>query len=155
MSSLMLGDIEGARKQVAQLEGGAERWRFQAGHCLVQAAWNGKLEAVRALLAFGVPVGATGMRGETALHNACWRGFEAVVVELLGAGAPLEIEERAYHATPLGWAIHGSMNCAGGAVGAYPGIVRRLLAAGAVIRPGMIPPDPEALPKGLRGVLQV
>ncbi len=51
---------------------------------LIEAAWRGHAEVVRALLGAGADVHA---RGDQALRDAAWRGHVEVVRALLAAGA--------------------------------------------------------------------
>jgi ankyrin repeat protein len=73
---------------------------------LVAAAEHGNVAAVRLLLDLGVPVGARGERGVTALHQAALAGDLAVVRELVDRGAPLDARDAAYDAPPVGWAAY-------------------------------------------------
>jgi ankyrin repeat protein len=123
---------------------------------LTSAAWRGNADAVRTMLKAGFNVAAKGKDGETALHCAAWMGYLPIVKILLEAGAPVEISEPQYHAPPLGWALHGSVNSRDregkplNPEADYPGIVAALLAAG-VTRPEEIDED---LPEDVREVLQ-
>ncbi len=100
---------------------------------LVDLATNRRTAAVRALLACGVPVDSPGPLGETALHWACWKGCADLVELLLAHGATLNIEDRQFHATAVGWFEHGSENC--DEVGGDDAKVARLLmAAGAKVK---------------------
>ena len=83
------------------------------GSILVQAAWRGRDQAVDTMLRLGFDPSTQAGDGVTALHNACWKGYAAMVLKLLAAGASVEVVERRYGATPLGWAIHGSQNARG------------------------------------------
>lgn len=68
------------------------------GHLPLQwAALNGRVAAVRLLLAAGAEVDARDAAGQTALHWAAVRGSGAAVEELLRAGASVEAaDERGY-----------------------------------------------------------
>jgi ankyrin repeat protein len=46
----------------------------------------------------------------TPLHQAALAGHEAVVRLLVERGARLDIKDRIYDSTPLGWAIHGKQH---------------------------------------------
>ncbi|XP_049946541.1 protein roadkill-like isoform X2 [Schistocerca serialis cubense] len=59
----------------------------ERGRRLREAAKEGAVEEVRALLAAGADVGARGGAGGTALHWAAWRGHAAVVRLLLSAAS--------------------------------------------------------------------
>ena len=88
--------------------------------------------AVRALLAVGLPVGARGEHGATALHWACWKGYGDLVKILLDHGASLTVEDHQFHGTPPGWFGHGARNCCDEG-GDYAEVARLLIAAGAKI----------------------
>lgn len=115
------------------------------GSMLAQAAWRGRARAVESMLRLGIDASNRGADGVTALHNACWKGHLGMARALIAAGARLDLVEHRFGATPLGWAIHGSLNARGrdGAMIApredYAGIVRALLEAGAR-RPETIDP---------------
>ena len=91
-----------------------------------------RTQAVRELLAAGMPVNARGELGATPLHWACWKGFADLVEILLAHGASLTAEDAEFHGTPAGWMAHGALNCHEGG-GDYAQVARLLLAAGAVI----------------------
>ena len=130
--AIQLGDEELFRAQVAENPqlihslGAAERPR------LVEAARLRVAKAVRLMLEAGWPVDARGELNGTALHHAAWLGDADIVRDLLAHGAPVEIRGDAYDLTPLGWALHGSVNCWRAGEGDYLGVVRLLLDAGAV-----------------------
>lgn len=96
-------------------------------------AEQGRVEALAVLLDQGFPVDFPGADGETMLHVAAWHGQHAVVETLLARGAPLEVVERQFGCTPLGWAAHGCDNWPNPS-GDYPAVVRALLEAGADTR---------------------
>ncbi|MEO8369486.1 MAG: ankyrin repeat domain-containing protein [Candidatus Solibacter sp.] len=104
-----------------------------------------RTQAVRDLLAAGMPVNAPGELGATALHWACWKGFPDLVELLLANGASLTAEDAQFHGTPAGWLSHGSRNCHERG-GDYPAVARLLIAAGAVI-----PPDDREVVRALVG----
>ena len=92
-----------------------------------QLAESGNAAAVEALLKAGVPVGAKGDGGITALHYACWRGHVALVKLLLEHGAPMNVKDDMYGGLPAGFLHHGSTNCG---EGDYAACARLLIAAG-------------------------
>ena len=98
---------------------------------LPNAARGRDRAAVRRFLAAGWPVDAPAESGETALHWAAWHGEAALVRELLTRGARLDLRERQYQATALGWAVHGSINGWHRDEGDYGAVVAALLAGGA------------------------
>lgn len=75
----------------------------------VQAAMNGKTEALRYMLARGMQPTTVSDRNQshgTALHHAVWSGSLDAVRVLVEAGADLSRRDTLYHGTPLGWAMH-------------------------------------------------
>jgi ankyrin repeat protein len=97
---------------------------------LVSAAMDSNLAAVQLMLAAGWPPGAPAERGVTALHWAAFHGNAIMARELLRYGAPIDVRDAQYGATPLGWAIHGSLHGWHPERGDYAGIVEALLDAG-------------------------
>ena len=79
---------------------------------LVAASFFGKGEMIKLLLDHGVDVNAYIENGDgfhshaTALHQAVYSGSLDCVKLLVDAGASLNAEDRIYHGTPLGWAMH-------------------------------------------------
>ena len=100
---------------------------------IVAAAWEGRSDTVKRLLAAGWPAAATDAKGATALHVAAWLGEAEMVRELLRHGAPLDVREREFGALPLGWAVHGSVNSWRRAQGDYGAVMDALLAAGSPV----------------------
>ncbi len=96
---------------------------------LPDLAANHYTEAVRALLDAGLPLDARGGAGGTALHWACWKGYPDVAKLLLDHGAPLNINDTEFHASPLGWLHHGSTNYRG-CDADHAEVVRVMIAAG-------------------------
>lgn len=93
------------------------------------AAEDNDAMPVRLMLECGWPVEGDGRH--TPLHWACWHGNAEMARQILRFHPPLELQDADYHATPLGWAMHGSehgWNCKNGDYGAT---VKALLAAGA------------------------
>jgi len=98
---------------------------------LAHAARNNDLEAARLMLSAGLPLDATGQHGATPLHWAAFHGNLELINLLLPHHPPLELNDRDFNATPLGWAIHGSEHGWDRAKGDFPGSVKALLSAGA------------------------
>lgn len=133
MSACLRSDLVAARAagfDVAELSG-LEK------DALIEAAWNGWSEIVQTMLDAGFPIDHLATHGgHTALHAACWKGYADIADFLVKRRAPLEVVETTYQATPIGWAIHGSMFARGDGEylnpeADYPRIVRRLLVSGA------------------------
>ncbi len=101
-------------------------------HLLPDLADAGRAAAALGLLAAAVGVEATGEHGATALHFACWRGHDALVMPLLARGAPTTVLDRTFRATPPGWLIHGARFC-DEPRGDYAVALRALFDAGATV----------------------
>lgn len=83
------------------------------GTPLVWAAAQGRVAAVRRLLALGAEPSSVGTFGgpqhgvgTTALHHAAESGHLEVIEVLLDAGADPTITDELYDSTPAGWAMH-------------------------------------------------
>jgi ankyrin repeat protein len=100
---------------------------------LALAIFHERFEAAHLMLRVGFDPSAPGMDGGTALHAACWVGSVRMVEDLLARGGVLpDARDPTHQSTPLGWAAFGSVQRQ--AAGAdYPGVVDRLVAAGADI----------------------
>jgi len=103
---------------------------------LVYTAESNSTESVELMLAAGWPAGQLGHQRQTALHWAGFHGNARMARELLKHNAPLEIVEDAFHGTPLGWALHGSVHGWRKDTGDYAGTVEAMLDAGAKLPPG-------------------
>lgn len=95
------------------------------------AAQNNNVEGVRLMLDAGWPLDARGQHGATALHWAAFHGNPEMTRVILAHHPPLELTDRDYRGTPLGWAIHGSLNGWHSSTGDYARVVELLLDAGA------------------------
>jgi ankyrin repeat protein len=98
---------------------------------VANAARNNNAPAVRLMLAAGLPVDVKGQHGATPLHWAAFHGNAEMVRAILPYKPPLEILDADFHATPLGWAMHGSQEGWYCRTGDYAGTVELLLKAGA------------------------
>lgn len=153
------GDEPAARTELERHPDLRDRLSSRDRSLLPTLAWRGRLEGVRTLLALGLSPATLGHRGETALHNACWMGHAPIAELLLLAGAPLELVEPQYRATPLRWALHGrefARDRSGRPLAPradHDTIIQRLVAAGARVTQEMIDTLPAGLPTGLRRVL--
>lgn len=98
---------------------------------VADAARNNNLAAVRLMLAAGLPIDARGQHGATPLHWAAFHGNAEMAKVILTHNPPLEQTDADFHSTPLGWAIHGSVEGWYCKTGDYPGTVEALLKAGA------------------------
>jgi peptide-methionine (S)-S-oxide reductase len=74
---------------------------------LAAAAYNGRVDAIDAAIAFGADPNAPNVGlnpNATALHNAVCSGSLAAVRKLVEAGASVDAKDGPYRATPLVWA---------------------------------------------------
>jgi ankyrin repeat protein len=115
---------------------------------IADAAKSGNTAAVTLMADAGWPLDARGQHGGTPLHWAAFHGDAAMVNALLARRAPLEIMDHDFHATPLGWATHGSVNGWRKNTGDYPGVVDALLTAGAAL------PEDDAGTPAVREILR-
>ena len=98
---------------------------------VAHAARNNHTAAVRSMLSVGLPVDALGQHRATPLHWAAFHGNAEMTREILCHRPPLELKDADFQATPLGWAIHGSVHGWYCRTGDYPATVALLLGAGA------------------------
>jgi ankyrin repeat protein len=103
---------------------------------LIAAAEGGKADVVERMLRAGWRADMRDDRNVTALHWAAWQGNAAMVSALIAAGAPIDARESTFDGDPLGWAMHGSLNCARRDLGDYKTVVKELVKAGAKLPPG-------------------
>lgn len=139
----LMQNEELARKVFESNPGLINRLSDESKGKLADAAQAGDMEAVRLMLSFSWPVDGHGPHGGTALHWAAWHGLADIVDLILAHHPPLNDTENEFHATPLGWAIHGSEHGWRRNAGNYLLTVERLCAAGA------------KLPDEIRGTLEV
>jgi ankyrin repeat protein len=128
-----IGDESLAQKILRQQPALISRMSENAARRIVGAAIRNNTRAVEMLLEYGWPAGATLENNQTALHYAAWHGNLAIVRALLARNAAVSVFENQHGGTPLGWALHGSLNSWHRDKGDYPGVTRALLAAGAEI----------------------
>ena len=105
---------------------------------LIGAASLGAEAVGLRLLEAGADPHRLGLFGETALHWASSMGKDRLVERLLEKGASVDLPDRKYHATPLGWALHGWSDAPRSSQASYYDVVRRLVAAGASVDVSMI-----------------
>jgi ankyrin repeat protein len=98
---------------------------------LIAAAEAGKADVVARMLRAGWRADIRGDRDVTALHWAAWHGNAQMAAELIAAGTDVNAREATFGGTPLGWAIHGSLNSWRRESGNYRTVVKELINAGA------------------------
>jgi hypothetical protein len=116
----------------------------QNGSPLNAAASLGAENVGIRLLEAGARADLLGLFGETALHWAAHLGASGLVDRLVQACSPLDLSDRKYNSTPLGWAIHGWRSpvpppwAKAGIAPRHVEVVVRLVSAGAVVDPSWI-----------------
>ena len=105
---------------------------------LPDAAQENNTGSVRLMLSVGWPVDARGQHAGTALHWAAFHGNAEMIRTIIEYHPSLELHDRDFDGTPLGWALHGSLHGWHRATGDYVGAVEALLGAGAR------PPSPDS-----------
>ena len=112
-----------------RLTAGTPREQLLRG-CL-WACQYGRREVVEFLLERGIDL-AESRGNETMLHGAALGGHPDIVRILIAHGAPIDVKDDHYRATPLGWALHGwGHRFDGTPAEPYYDVVRQLVAAGA------------------------
>ena len=101
------GRLDGLKRffnKDGSLKGNATKAQMEAG--LMWACEYGRARVVHFLLEKGANVAAQ-PHGETGLHWAAYAGHAGVVRTLLTWKAPVEIMDKSFGGTPLGWALYG------------------------------------------------
>ncbi|HKP16651.1 MAG TPA: ankyrin repeat domain-containing protein [Gemmatimonadaceae bacterium] len=95
--------------ETARLLPSADPERLRAA--LVLACMHGQLRVAELLLDAGVDPSQYNPPGmhdhSTPLHQAVWANREPIVRLLVERGAPMDVRDRVYDATPLDWAVYG------------------------------------------------
>ena len=93
---------------------------------------NTNFDAVKLMLDLGFPITQTERsHGYTALHNAAWSGSADLVELLIARGAPVNVKDPGFNATPLGWAVHDMLIEKRHPEGVFLRVIEALLNAGA------------------------
>lgn len=147
LAACWMADEDEVRQLLTQHPGMMETLSANDRRHVALAARNHRPDAVRVMLAAGVPVDATGEHEATPLHWAAFHGSAEMIRQILNYHPPLEQLDRSFKGTPLGWAIHGSEHGWHAKTGDYPATVELLLNAGAK--------PPESSAKGTEAVKAV
>jgi ankyrin repeat protein len=131
LTACWAGDEAGVQSLLAEHPGIVARLADAARRQVAHAARNNNFDAVRVMLAAGLPVDALGQHCATPLHWAAFHGNAEMAREILRHDPPMELTDADFNGTPLGWAIHGSEHGWYCRTGNYPATVEVLLAAGA------------------------
>jgi Ankyrin repeats (3 copies) len=126
----MRGDESGASGILAEDRNLIASFTDSDRDAITHAANTGKLEAIRIMRAVGFDLAWESLWAGTALHHAAWHGNVPMTRLLIELGAPVNVRDRRFGSSPLGWAAHGSKNCRP-ADDDYLAIVLALLDAGA------------------------
>jgi ankyrin repeat protein len=145
-----------------RLAGAVARWDLDAARVLARRRPELDARIRGAIVEFAVGHGPRGVAaleelglgielargdGGRPLHVAAWRGDALTVDALLEHGADAEARADTQLATPLGWAIVGSLH---GPPGDHLAVARRLVAAGARVAPHEAEAGSDALADYLR-----
>jgi len=136
-----LGEEEIVRAILARNPAAAQSLDPDHQSRLVAAAMDSNAPAVRLMLAAGWPPGALDRGGVTALHWAGFHGNSEMARDILRYNPPLEASDNEFHATPLQWAIYGSVHGWYPQKGDYPATVEAILKAGAKLPSAEIPTE--------------
>src|SRR5262249_18084601 len=128
------GDARAAHALAARDPALARSRRADDVESFCSAAESGREGAVRLMVEMGFDVAAESAGGGTALHRAAWFGRAAMGRLLVELGAPLDLRDKTYGSSPLGWAAHGSRFCRA-ADDDYVATVDALADAGARLEP--------------------
>jgi ankyrin repeat protein len=124
----------------------ASATKTQMEHGFMWACEYGHARVVDFLLARGMDVTAQ-PHGETGLHWAAYAGHASIVKRLLRANAPVDVNDKRFDATPLGWALHGWCEQTSGTnKNSYYEIGAQLVRAGAIVRQEWLAPANRNLP---------
>ena len=92
---------------------------------------NTNYDAVKLMLDLGFPIAhPETSHGYSALHNAAWSGTAILVDLLIARGAPVDVVDPRYHATPLGFALHDCLVEKRHPEGEFSRVVKSLIEAG-------------------------
>ena len=149
LAAAWLGDAAAVKSLLADHAGLVTRLSPSARRQIAHAARNNNPAAVRVMLAAGWPVTALGQHRATPLHWAAFHGNAEMIHEILRYHPPMELADADFQATPLGWAIHGSVHGWHCRTGDYAAAVELLLKRGAKL-PGKTSDATEAVKKVLR-----
>ncbi len=130
LAACLAGDAGAARRMLAATPELVARAEALAPDRLAHAASHGDVAAVALMLELGFPHDRESADGGTPLHWAAWHGRPAAARMLLERGAAVNVRDRRFGSSPLGWACHGSQNCRTDD-DAYRELVELLVGAGA------------------------
>ncbi|HEV8630780.1 MAG TPA: ankyrin repeat domain-containing protein [Thermoanaerobaculia bacterium] len=131
LGACMVADEAAARAVLAEHPDLVAQLSDEDRQAFALAAEEGHEASVRLMHALGFDFRWEGEWGGTPLHHAAWHGNVAMTRLLIGLGTPLNVRDRVYGSSALGWAGHGSVHCRKDADDDYVAVVTALLDAGA------------------------
>jgi ankyrin repeat protein len=151
MHGLWLGDDDVADAELATNPALVQRAPAQVLRQVADAARNNNTAAVKAMLARGFPVTAVSQHGATPLHWAAFHGNPDMLADALRYGPPIEMRDRDFKGTAMGWAIQGATgHWHGISTAKHVACARLLLDAGAQVDETALPTGNEELDQVLR-----
>jgi ankyrin repeat protein len=155
MQALWSGDGDAADAVLAAEPTVIEQAPPQVLRQVADAARNNNTAAVKAMLERGLPVSAVSQHGATPLHWAAFHGNPNMLADVLRHDPPLELRDRDFSGTPMGWAIQAALNHWHGISTAKHGeCARLLLDAGAQVDETALPTGHDDLDQVLRAHFQ-
>ena len=155
MQALWSGDGDAADAVLAAEPAVIEQAPPQVLRQVADAARNNNTAAVKAMLARGFPVTAVSQHGATPLHWAAFHGNPDMLQDVLGYGPPIEMRDRDFSGTAMGWVIQGATGHWHGISTAKHGACARLLLdAGAQVDETALPTGHDDLDQVLRAHFQ-
>jgi len=125
----LTGDAASAKALIERDPETAREFVRANAQYILNAARDNDTEAVRLMLECGWPVEGDGRH--TPLHWACWHGNVEMTREILRHHPPLDFKDADFHATPWGWAMHGSEHGPNRETDDFAATIRALSDAGA------------------------
>jgi ankyrin repeat protein len=151
MHALWSGDGDAADAVLAIDPALIERAPPQVLRQVADAARNNDAAAVKAMLVRGFPVTAVSQHGATPLHWAAFHGNPDMLREVLRHGPPLDLRDRDFGGTAMGWVINGAAgHWRGISTAKHDACARLLLDAGAQVDETALPTGNDELDQVLR-----
>jgi ankyrin repeat protein len=108
LGACLAADADKARALLGQYPDLASAIPSVSATAMSDAVHQNRPEAIRVMAALGFPLSSGDGGLATPLHWAAWLGKVDIVRRLLELGAPVDVRDRDFGASPLGWAAHGS-----------------------------------------------
>lgn len=151
MQALWSGDGNAADAVLATNPGAIQQAPASLTSQVADAARNNNTAAVKVMLARGFPVSAVAQHGAAPLHWAAFHGNPEMLADVLSYGPQIEMCDRDFSGTAMGWVIQGALNPWHGISTAKHGACARLLLdAGAQVDETSLPTGNEDLDRVLR-----